>query len=119
MANLGHTIGAAKVWSALNVFGQEKQPTSVDMHPVTGQEGTPLAFVSLIRNGVLNMRSRADATGMWHFYDMDDSGNQAYTIIAYTQAGATGEAWTATVSGSTATVTKIFAAQRAVAAAFT
>ncbi len=119
MANLGHTIRSGKVYSAESPFGQDKQPTGVDMHPVIGQEGTPFAFVSLVRNGVRNMQTRADATGMWHFYDMDDSGLQVYSIIAYTQTGATGEAWTATVSGSTATVTKVFASQRAVAAAFT
>lgn len=120
MANLGHTIPNTKLRaSTAGPFGSGKQPTGVDMFPPAGQEGTPYAFVSLIRNGVLNARSRADGSGVWHFYDMDDSGLQVYTIVAYTQAGATGESWTATVSGGTATVTKTFAAQRAIAAAFT
>jgi hypothetical protein len=68
---------------------------------------------------VLNARTRADGSGNWHFYDMDDSGSQVYTIAAFTQDGPTGELWSATVAGSVATVTKLFASQRALAAAFT
>lgn len=119
MANLGHTIGAAKIRTSFTPFMNDKQPTGVDMFPSAGQAATPLAFVSLFRNGVTVARSRADASGIFHFYDMDDSGGQVYSIMAYTQAGATGEAWTATVVGSVVTMTKTFAATRASATPFT
>ena len=100
---------------AWGFFTQDKQPTPVSM---SGVSDIPYAFVSLTRNSVLQDRSRCDGTGGWGFYDMDDSLSQIYSIATYTQAGPTGEAWTATVSGTTVVVTKVFSAQRAVAAAF-
>jgi hypothetical protein len=72
----------------------------------------------VLRNGVPNYRTRADGSGNWSFYDMDDDGTQQYTIVSMTQTGPTGEEWKATVSGSVATVTKLFSATRAAAHAF-
>lgn len=119
MANLGNVgfnfpLCAAKL-SAWYAFTLNKQPTSVTM---AGVSDVPYAFTSLFRNAVLNYRGRADASGNWAFYDMDDSDSQGYTIVTYTQDGPTGELWTATVTGSTVVVTKLFGSQRAVAAAF-
>jgi len=117
LGNVGHAtpipINNAKAWYA---FSANKQPTSVVM---AGTTNTPYAYMSMFRNSVLNQRSRADGSGDWAFYDMDDSGSQIYTIAAFTQSGPTGELWTATVTGSTVVVTKLFGSQRAIAAAFT
>ncbi len=78
----------------------------------------PNAFAVLTRNSVVNGRTRCNGSGVGHFYDMDDSGGQVYGIATFTQSGPTGEAWTATVAGSTVVVTKIFSANRATAIAF-
>lgn len=119
MANLGNVgfnfpLPRARL-TAWNAFTLNKQPTSVT---TAGTSDVPYAFTSLFRNGVLNYRGRADATGNWAFYDMDNSDSQIYTIATFTQSGPTGELWTATVTGSTVVVTKLFGSQRAVAAAF-
>ncbi len=121
LGNIGKTFKLSKAQMACwFVFGLDKNPTSVDMTPVAGQfSSVPFSFAVLTRNGVFQQRVRSDGSGQWHFYNMDDSGSQIYSIATYTQDGATGEAWTATVVGSVATVTKTFASQRAVAAAFT
>lgn len=85
---------------------------------MSGVSDIPSAFAVLTRNSVVQDRSRCDGLGAWSFYDMDDSLSQIYSIATYTQAGPTGEAWTATVSGTTVVVTKVFSARRAVAVAF-
>jgi len=102
----------AEAWYA---FTFNKQPASVTM---TGTSDVPYAFAALYRNAVVNFRGRCNAAGVWNFYDMDDSGSQIYTVVTYTQDGPTGELWTATVTGTTVVVTKLFGSQRAVAAAF-
>ena len=123
MANLGDiskTFANTPELSSYGIFGLDNRGVNVSMQPVAGQlSEVPFSFVVLTRNAVLNDRSRSDGTGLWAFYDMDDSGSQVYSISAYTQSGPTGEAWTATVVSGVATVTKVFASQRAVAAAFT
>lgn len=78
----------------------------------------PNAFLTISRNAVQNDRTRADGSGVWYFYDLDNSGTQIYSVTAYTQDGATGEAWAVTIVAGVATVTKTFSAQRALAAAF-
>jgi hypothetical protein len=108
LGNVGHNVPIARAETeAWNSFTFGKQPTSVDM-ALTGTNASviPNSFLSLFRNGVLNARSRTDGSGNCHFYDMDDSGSQVYTIVAFTQDGPTGELWSATVVGATATVTK-------------
>lgn len=119
LGNVGRTFRLGKERSALQFFTQDKQPTGVDM-AFTGANASsiPFSFLVLTRNAVVQYRTRTNGSGIGHFYDMDNSGSQVYAISSYTQDGATGEAWTATVVGSVATVTKIFAAQRALAAAF-
>lgn len=120
LGNVGHTFnGTGREYTAWQFFTLDKQPTSVDM-AFTGSlaSSIPFAYAILIRNAVVNWRTRADANGEFHFYDMDDSGSQTYSITTYTQDGATGEAWMATVVGNVVTITKTFAAQRALAAAF-
>jgi len=119
VANLGNVgfnfpVGQNNM-AARYPFTLNKQPTSVTM---TGTSDVPYAFAALYRNAVVNFRSRADSAGVWNFYDMDDSGSQIYTVVTYTQDGPTGELWTATVTGTTVVVTKLFGSQRAVAAAF-
>ena len=120
LGNIGHAMGACAAQTGWQFFGLDKRPVGVDM-ALTGvlASTVPNSYIVLTRNAVYQFRSRTDSSGNGHFYDMDDSGDQVYSIVAYTQAGPTGEAWTATVSGSTATVTKVFAAQRAMAFAFT
>jgi hypothetical protein len=116
LGNVGFNFPLARnALGAWYPFTLNKQPTSVTMADTSD---TPYAFVALYRNAVVNFRSRADSNGDWAFYDMDDSGSQVYTIVAYTQEGPTGELWTATVDGTTVVVTKLFGSQRAVAAAF-
>lgn len=115
LGNVGKFFYRGADYSAFQFFTINKQPTSVTMNAVSD---VPYAFVILTRNAVLNYRSRADSAGNWGFYDMDDSSSQIYTIATFTQSGPTGEMWTATVSGSTVVVTKLFGSQRAVAAAF-
>jgi hypothetical protein len=85
---------------------------------MTGVSTVPNSLVVLLRNGVPNYRTRADGSGNWFFYDMDDDGTQQYTIVTMTQSGPTGEEWKATVVGNVATVTKLFSATRAGAHAF-
>ena len=87
----------------------DKQATSVIM---SGTSDVPFSFVSLFRNSVLQDRSRSDGSGVWSFYDVDDSVSQVYTIASFTQDGPTGELWSATVTGATAVVTKLFSSQR-------
>ena len=116
LGDVGKTFSSSKIYAAEGWFTLNKQPTSVN---ATGTSNVPYAFVSLFRNAVLQDRSRCNSSGVWHFYDMDDSGTQIYTVAAYTQDGPTGELWTIAVTGSTATVTKLFDSQRAIAAAFT
>lgn len=120
LGNVGKNFSIARPFAAWQFFTDDKQPTSVDM-AFTGANASsvPNSFLILTRNGVFQYRSRTDGSGLGHFYDMDDSGSQVYSISSYTQDGPTGEAWTATVVGGTATVTKTFAAQRAAAVAFT
>lgn len=120
LGNIGNAVGACASQTGWQFFGLDKRPTGVDM-ALTGTLAStvPLSYIVLVRNAVYQFRSRTDASGNGHFYDMDDSGDQVYSISAYTQAGPTGEAWVATVVGSVATVTKVFAANRAIAAAFT
>ena len=116
LGNVGFNVRLARYdgrpWG---FYTYDKQPTSVSM---TGVSDIPLSFVSLFRNSVLQARSRSDASGNWGFYDMDDSGSQVYTVASFTQDGPTGELWSATVVGSTVTVTKLFSSQRAIAQAF-
>lgn len=121
LGNVGKTMKLPQNFSmAWTIWGLNKNPVSVDMTPSAGQlSEVPFSFVILTRNAVENMRSRSDGSGEWHFFDMDDSGNQVYGIASYTQAGATGEAWVAVVAGGTATVTKTFAANRAAGFAYT
>jgi hypothetical protein len=114
LGNIGFQFARPAVTSMGQFFTMNKQSTGVDM---TGTSDTPYAFVSLFRNASLQYRSRADGSGVWHFYDMDDSLSQDYSITSCTQSGATGEAWVATVVGSVATVTKTFSSQRAHASA--
>lgn len=125
MANLGNVgkwfkgASGSREYSAWQFFTLNKQPTSVDMAGTgVNASAIPFSFVTLVRNATLQYQTRADASGNWHFYDMDNSGSQVYAIASYTQNGATGEAWTATVVGSVATVTKTFAANRASASFF-
>lgn len=116
LGNIGNFIGNDNPLAAWQFFTRNKQPTGVIM---SGVSDVPYAYIVLTRNSKVNYVTRANALGEWHFYDMDDSLSQDYAIAAYTQAGATGEAWTATVVGSTATVVKRFSSQRASAHAFT
>ena len=120
LGNVGHTLKAPQNWvQCWHIWGLDKNPTQVDM-AFTGVNASsvPYSYLILARNAVPNLRSRVDGSGIGHFYGMDDSGGQVYSISSYTQNGPTGEAWTATVVGSVATVTKVFAASRAIAAAF-
>lgn len=124
MASLGNIgkffKGTPKPFQAWQFFTYDKRPTSVDMAGTGINASTiPFSFVVLTRNATRQYQTRADASGNWHFYDMDDSGSQTYAIATYTQDGATGEAWIATVVGAIVTITKTFAATRATAAAFT
>lgn len=116
LGNVGNFIGIDNPQAALQFFTRNKQPVGVIMQ---GVSDTPFAYILLMRNATPNYRTRADAAGNWYFYDMDDSLSQDYSITSYTQAGATGEAWVATVVGSVATVTKTFSSQRAHASFFT
>lgn len=119
MANLGN-VGYYFQSASGNLGGRgfytvDKQPTPVEM---TAKSDIPFAYALLTRNAVLNYRTRCDGSGNWYFYDMDDSGSQNYSIITVTQGNPTGEEWKATVVGTVVVVTKLFGAQRALAAAF-
>jgi len=114
LGNVGFSFPCAVPTSAWQFFTRNKQPTSVTM---AGVSDTPFAFVSLFRNSVLQYRTRADGSGNFAFYDLDDSRSQDYAASSYTQAGATGEAWVGTVVGAVATLTKTFSSQRAHASA--
>jgi hypothetical protein len=117
LGNIGKTFKQGKAYmGAWTWFDFDKRPTSVTMAAISN---IPYAFVVLTRNGVYQYRSRADAAGNWAFYDMDDSGSQIYSIASYTQDGATGEIWSATVTGAVVVVTKIFSNVRTVAQTFT
>lgn len=116
LGDIGYDFAVTVPEDCASTFGRNNYPTTGN--DITATSDVPSAFVSLIRNGVVNGRSRADDTGAWHFYDFDNSGSQVYAISAYTQSGPTGELWTATVTGSTVVVTKLFGSQRAQAAAF-
>lgn len=120
LGNVGHSYASPNMYPAWQWWTFDKQPTSVDM-AFTGTlaSSVPFAFAVLTRNSSYQYQTRADSNGEFHFYDMDNSGSQTYGIATYTQDGPTGEAWIATVVGSVATVTKIFAANRALASAFT
>ena len=109
LGNVGKAFQTNFPYYAYKWYTLGKQPISVNM---TGVSSVPYAFVSLFRNSVLQDRSGADSSGEWHFYDMDDSGTQDYTIVAFTQEGATGESWTATVVGSTVVISQSFTSNR-------
>lgn len=120
LGNVGKIFkGLGKMYSPWQFYMADKRPTSVDM-AFTGAlaSAIPFAFAVLYRNATRQAQTRADASGVFHFYDMDDSGSQIYSVATYTQNGATGEDWTATVVGGVATITKTFGAQRMVANAF-
>lgn len=120
LGNVGKTIQQVRDYmQAWHIWGFDKHPTQVDM-AFTGANASsvPFSFLVLTRNSIALLRTRTDGSGVGHFYDMDDSGGQIYGITSYTQDGPTGEAWTATVVGAVATVTKTFAATRASAVAF-
>lgn len=119
LGNVGKFFKFPQSYHAWQFFTFDKQPTSVDMAG-TGiyASSIPNAYVVLYRNATRQYQSRADASGNWHFYDMDNSGSQVYSVASYTQDGATGEAWTATVTGSVVVITKTFSANRATAAAY-
>ncbi len=115
LGNVGHNFPISGETHSWQFFTFDKRPTSVTMH---GVSDIPSAFAVLTRNAVFNYRTRCDGSGNWFFYDMDDSGGQIYSISTYTQEGATGEVWRATVTGNVVVVTKTFSSNRAVAAAF-
>lgn len=119
LGNVGHAIAAPNMYPGWQWWTADKQPTSVSMlfTGVLASE-VPFAFAVLYRNSVVNGRTRADGSGVFAFYDMDNSGSQVYAISTYTQDGPTGEGWVATVVGTAVTITKTFGAQRALAAAF-
>ena len=119
LGNVGKFFKLGKEYSAWQFFTLDKQPTSVDMS-FTGiyASAIPFAYAVLTRNVALQYKTRADGSGNFHFYDMDNSGSQIYSAATYTQDGATGEAWTATVVGSVVTITKTFAATRGEAVAY-
>ncbi len=96
---------------------QDKQPTMLNV-AMSATSDIPGCFAVLTRNATFQQLTRANSSGVWAFYDMDDSNSQVYSIATYTQDGATGEAWTATVTGNVVVVTKTFAAQRSTAAFF-
>ena len=109
MANLGDVglaCGISGSIGAYGLFGLETPSVSVD---ITATSSVPGSRALLMRNGVQIYRTISDATtGVWHFYNVDDSGSQPYTVMTTTQAGGgTGEVWTATVSGATVTVSKV------------
>jgi hypothetical protein len=114
LGNIGFQPATPRPQYGFGFYTLNKQPVSVTM---SGNSDTPFAFISLIRNGVVQDRVRADANGDFAFYDMDDSLSQDYAATSYTQDGATGEAWVGTVVGSVATLTKTFSSQRAYASA--
>lgn len=124
MASLGNignhfrpTVSYMK--SCLQFFTINKRGTSVDAF-FTGTKASrvPYSFIVLYRNSSYQYKTRSDGNGEFHFFDMEDSGTQIYSAASYTQDGATGEAWTITVVGSTVTITMTFAARRAQAMAF-
>lgn len=120
MANLGNVglcFGVPGLLSGFGIFGSSAPNTAVD---ITATSEIPGSLAVIDRNGVQVARAYTDpVTGVWHFYNLDDSGSQGYTIVTMTQAGgATGEVWIASVTGGVATVTKLFSASRATATAF-
>jgi hypothetical protein len=119
LGNVGFNFRIGPPYAASQFFTLDKQPTSVDM-AFTGTlaSAIPFSFAILTRNANYQYQTRSDGSGVFHFYDMDDSGSQVYSVSTYTQSGPTGEAWTATVVGSVATVTKVFSASRASASFF-
>lgn len=117
LGDIGHNFpDGQNIMASWYPFTYNKQPTSVTM---TAVSDIPYAFAALFRNSVENFRTRCDGSGNWAFYDMDDSGSQIYTIATFTQNGPTGELWTASVVGAVVVVTKLFAASRQTAVAFT
>lgn len=120
LGNIGHDLGASGLRYGAQFFQLDKAHTSVTMPNVGDSEPSaiPFAYAVLTRNSVVNWRTRCDASGKWNFYDMDDSGGQVYSIATYTQAGATGEAWTATVVGDVVVVTQQFTSNRTRSSSF-
>ncbi len=118
LGNVGKTFNIGTSWDCDWWFTLDKQPTSVLMANTLTPSAFPGSFATLIRNAVYQYKTVCDGSGIWHFYDMDDSGNQIYAISTYTQGGPTGEDWQATVVGNVVVVTQLHAANRAVATAF-
>lgn len=113
LGNVGRTFRVGKKYSAWQFFTYDKQPTSVNMlfNGVNASE-IPFSYAVLARNAVRQYQTRADGSGVFAFYDMDDSGSQVYSISTYTQSGPTGEAYTVIVVGNVVTITRQFTSNR-------
>ncbi len=118
LGNIGHNLNIGFEQSASRFYMQDKEPTSVLMANTLSPSAFPNQFAILTRNASWQDKCYINGSGVWHFYDMDDSGNQVYAISTYTQGGPTGEDWSATVVGNVVVVTQLHAANRAVATAF-
>ena len=118
LGNIGVTFNRGNVFSPSRFYMQDKEPTSVTMANTASHSAFPGGFAILTRNATFQDKCYIDGSGVWHFYDMDDSGGQVYGISTYTQGGPTGEDWQATVVGNVVVVTQLHAANRAVAMAY-
>lgn len=98
LGNIGCEVPRFRAFQCRGVFTLKKQPTSVD---ATSAGGTASAIVHLfLPSGFRVDSARANSSGVWHFYDLDDG-----TYFA-SEVG-TANAWEIEVSGATATVTAL------------
>ena len=97
LGNIGASFSVPSVFAGRGMFTLAKQPTSVD----ASGTGTPLAIITLATaHGARVDVSRADASGVWHFYDLDDG-------TYYASEVGSSNAWEIDISGASAAVTAL------------
>lgn len=97
LGDIGVSLGIAEVFACRSVFGLNAQAYG---NTATGS-GTANAIVRLSTAvGASVDVTRADSSGDWHFYDLDDG-------TYYASEVGSSNAWEIVVSGSSATVTAL------------
>lgn len=98
LGDVGKSIGTAKTHAAKSVYGDNNR---VAGNVATGSGATASAMIVLVLNrGQIVDETRADGSGGWSFYDMDDG------VYSAKEVGSA-NAWSVVIAGASVTVTRL------------
>lgn len=112
MANLGDaslTFPSEAMKSSSSLYGIGNASAS---ETISGTSSVPFAVVVLTRGAVVIERATADSSGVWNFYNLDDTQDWPYTAVSYLHGQPLLEQWQVFVTSGVAAVTKLAASIR-------